>query len=151
LPGVSERIRVRAVIDRFLEHARIFYFENGGEEEVYCSSADWMPRNFRRRVEVMYPIVDEALKQRVIHEILFTMRDDGVKSWLLRPDGPYERASGPGGRSQSRFIELARERARENNDAILGIAKPATPSAPKALDKLRRHAGKKRKRQHREE
>ena len=74
VPGVSEHIRVHAIIDRFLEHARIFHFTNGGNDEVYCSSADWMPRNFHRRVEVMFPILDESLKRRVIDEILGTMR-----------------------------------------------------------------------------
>jgi len=152
LPGVSDRIRVRAVIDRFLEHARIFYFQNGGAEEVYGSSADWMPRNFRRRVELMYPIADDALRTRVIQEILGTMRDDGMKSWALRgEDGAYHRVNPGGVRSQARFIELARERAREN-EAILGLSKAVTASStPRALDKLRRNVGKKRKRRHREE
>ena len=148
--GVSERIRVRAVIDRFLEHARIFHFANGGADEVYCSSADWMPRNFRRRVEVMYPVTDEALKMRMIQEILFTMREDGVKTWVLRSSGAYERPSDGGAtRSQQRFIELARERAREN-EAILGLAKAVVAPAARALDKLRRRGGKKRKRRHRD-
>jgi polyphosphate kinase len=153
LPGVSERIRVRAVIDRFLEHARIFHFVNGGADEVYCSSADWMPRNFRRRVEVMYPVTDDALKARMISEILFTMREDGVKSWVLRPTGKYERpgpSEGTSLRSQTRFIELARERAR-GNEGILGLAKPVVAPSARALDKLRRRAGKKRKRRHRED
>jgi polyphosphate kinase len=153
LPGVSERIRVRAVIDRFLEHARIFHFVNGGADEVYCSSADWMPRNFRRRVEVMYPVTDDALKARMISEILFTMREDGAKSWVLRPTGKYERpgpSEGTSLRSQTRFIELARERAR-GNEGILGLAKPVVAPSARALDKLRRRAGKKRKRRHRED
>src|SRR5690606_7777422 len=63
VPGVSERIRVHAVIDRFLEHARIFYFENAGESEVFLASADWMPRNFERRVEVMFPILEPRIRQ----------------------------------------------------------------------------------------
>ncbi|MBZ0119656.1 MAG: polyphosphate kinase 1, partial [Sandaracinaceae bacterium] len=77
LPGVSERIRVRSVVDRFLEHARIFLFEAGGAQEVYAASADWMQRNFHRRVEVMFPIEDSALKARVVDEILrIQMEDD---------------------------------------------------------------------------
>jgi polyphosphate kinase len=153
LPGISERIRVKALIDRFLEHARIFYFKNGGAEEVYCSSADWMPRNFRRRVEVMFPIVDAALKTRMVTEVLQTMREDTAKSWELRDTGHYERASERGGlRSQQRFIDMARERAR-GNEAILGLSKIVTVAAPapRALDKLRRGASKKRKRRPSEE
>jgi polyphosphate kinase len=153
VPGVSDRIRVRAVIDRFLEHARIFHFGNGGTDEVYCASADWMPRNFRRRVEVMYPVTDDALKARVIQEILTTMCQDNCKTWVLRSSGKYERRSETGGaivRSQQRFMDLARERAREN-EAILGLAKAVIAPAARALDKLRRRAGKKRKRRHRED
>jgi polyphosphate kinase len=148
---VSDNIRVRAIVDRFLEHARCFYFKNGGSEEVYGSSADWMPRNFRRRVEVMYPILDDSLRRRVIDEILGTMWKDNVKAWSLRPDGSYARLVPKDEetvRSQSRFIELTRERARET-EAILGLSSKSTlPGPVRALDKLRRR-GKKRKRQRR--
>ena len=145
---MSERIRVHTVIDRFLEHARIFHFRNGGQDEVFCSSADWMPRNFRRRVEVMFPILDEALKKRVIEEVLNSMRSDTAKGWLLGSNAIYQRiqVEGAGVRSQARFMELARERARES-EALLGLqSKPLTLATPRALDKLRRRAGKKRKR-----
>jgi polyphosphate kinase len=152
--GVSERIRVHAVIDRFLEHARIFHFRNGGQDEVFCSSADWMPRNFRRRVEVMYPIVDDVLRARMINEILGSMRADRCKSWSLAANGSYSRRSEPGGlRSQQRFIEFARERGRES-ESLLGLTTKATLTTPasRALDKLRRRdVGKKRKRKNREE
>jgi polyphosphate kinase len=154
MAGVSERIRVHAVIDRFLEHARIFHFKNGGQDEVFCSSADWMPRNFRRRVEVMYPIVDDVLRARMISEILGAMRADRCKSWSLAANGSYSRRSEHGGlRSQQRFIELARERGREN-ESLLGLTAKATLTTPasRALDKLRRRdVGKKRKRKNREE
>ena len=70
VPGVSENIQVLSVVDRFLEHARIFYFEAGGKQEVYLSSADWMPRNFIRRVEVMFPVEDAGLRDRLVDEIL---------------------------------------------------------------------------------
>ena len=153
VPGVSERIRVHAVIDRFLEHARIFHFKNGGQDEVFCSSADWMPRNFRRRVEVMFPILDESLKKRVMEEVLGTMRIDNCKGWLLAPEGVYQRIEGEGTlvRSQARFMELARERARES-EAILGLqSKQLALATPRALDKLRRRAKKKRKRKPHEE
>jgi polyphosphate kinase len=152
VPGVSEKIRVRAIVDRFLEHARVFYFRNGGSEEVYGSSADWMPRNFRRRVEVMYPILDESLRRRVIDEILGNAWNDSVKAWALRSDGSYARlVPAPDEvvlRSQQRFMEITRERARES-EAILGLSsKSSLPGPVRALDKLRRR-GKKRKRQRR--
>jgi polyphosphate kinase len=152
VPGVSEKIRVRAIVDRFLEHTRVFYFRNGGSEEVYGSSADWMPRNFRRRVEVMYPILDEALRRRVIDEILGNAWNDTVKAWSLRSDGSYARLVPQSDeivlRSQQRFMEITRERARES-EAILGLSSKSTMPGPvRALDKLRRR-GKKRKRQRR--
>jgi polyphosphate kinase len=119
-PGVgpgAERIRVRAVVDRFLEHTRVFWFANGGAEEVYFSSADWMPRNFRRRVELMVPVLDPQLRARVTQEVLGTMLADNVKAWELAPDGRYTRVEPAPGetpvRSQARFIELTRERLRE--------------------------------------
>jgi polyphosphate kinase len=116
VPGVSERIEVRALIDRFLEHSRIAWFRNGGNDEVFISSADWMPRNFHRRVEVMIPILDPAIKTRLINEVLGISRSDNTKSWILRSDGTYARITPAPGeapiRSQSRFIELARERVR---------------------------------------
>lgn len=153
VPGVSERIRVHAVIDRFLEHARIFHFKNGGQDEVFCSSADWMPRNFRRRVEVLFPILDEALKKRVMEEILMTMRADNCKGWLLRPNAVYQRIESKGDvlRSQVRFMELARERAKES-EALLGLqSKQLASATPRALDKLRRRGKKKHKRKNRDE
>jgi polyphosphate kinase len=151
VPEVSERIRVHAIVDRFLEHSRIFHFKNGGSDEVYCSSADWMPRNFRRRVEVMYPILDETLKRRLMDEILGTMRRDSVKAWSLRTDGSYARVLPKDNdepvRSQQRFMELARERSREN-EGILGLSSKSIPGPVRALDKLRRR-GKKKKRRNR--
>ncbi len=149
IPGVSENIRVRALIDRFLEHARVIYFENGGNEEVYGSSADWMPRNFRRRVEVMYPILDESLKRRVIEEILGNTWRDTAKAWSLQASGTYTRLAAPEGesalRSQQRFMELTRERAREA-EGILGLPSKTLPGPARALDKLRRRAKKKKHR-----
>ncbi len=116
LPGVSDNVRVRSVVDRFLEHSRLFYFEAGGAEEVYGSSADWMPRNFHRRVEVLFPIEDERLKRRAVDEILAVCLADDVKASELLPDGSYRRVDRPDGapgcRSQARFLELARDAAR---------------------------------------
>lgn len=116
VPGVSERIRVFSIVDRFLEHARIVCFDNGGTPESYLASADWMPRNFQRRVEVMWPIEDKALATVIREEILAIMLADNVKSRIMRPDGFYERRTvneheSPV-RSQQRFVELCRERSR---------------------------------------
>ena len=94
-PGVnemSERIRVRSIVGRFLEHSRIFSFANGGQPEVFCGSADWMPRNLYERCEVMFPVVDPVLSERLRSEILDTYLDDNVRARLLQPDGRYLRA-----------------------------------------------------------
>jgi polyphosphate kinase len=89
--GVSDRIRVRSIVGRMLEHSRIFYFQNGGEEEVYLGSADWMPRNLYERVEVMFPIKDPLLRERVRREILESYLADTLKTRLLQKDGTYVR------------------------------------------------------------
>jgi polyphosphate kinase len=90
--GLSERIRVRSIVGRFLEHSRIFSFANGGKEEIYCGSADWMPRNLVERCEVLFPITQLDLKKRLRDEILKAYLDDNVKARLLQPDGEYIRA-----------------------------------------------------------
>jgi polyphosphate kinase len=89
--GVSDRIRVRSIVGRFLEHSRIFYFANGGEEEVYVGSADWMSRNLYERVEVTFPLRDTLLRQRVRQEILEAYLADNIKARLLLSDGAYVR------------------------------------------------------------
>ena len=89
--GVSENIRVRSIVGRFLEHSRVYYFFAGGEEELLCSSADWMERNFFRRFEVSFPILDEALRSRVLAEALELPLADNQQAWELRPDGSYVR------------------------------------------------------------
>jgi polyphosphate kinase len=113
IPGISENIRVISVVDRFLEHSRIFYFENGGEPDVYIGSADWMDRNLTRRVEVVFPIEQPDLKQRLIEEILKTSLADTFKARELQTDGTYVRVKPPPGvepvRSQSKFLGLALE------------------------------------------
>jgi polyphosphate kinase len=91
IKGVSDHIRVRSIVGRFLEHSRIFYFQNDGEEEVYLGSADWMPRNLYERVEVMFPLKDEILRERVRREILDAYLADTLKSRLLQKDGSYVR------------------------------------------------------------
>jgi polyphosphate kinase len=90
VPGVSENITVRSIVGRFLEHSRVSYFENGGEPEMYCTSADWMERNFFRRVEVAFPIQREAHRQRILRDLDFCLSDT-CQSWRLLPDGKYER------------------------------------------------------------
>ncbi|HVM92899.1 MAG TPA: polyphosphate kinase 1 [Terriglobales bacterium] len=90
--GVSHRIRVRSIVGRFLEHSRIFCFENGGEPEVYAGSADWMSRNLHERVEVLFPLKDRLLRGRVLHEILAAYLADNVKSRFLQKDGRYLRS-----------------------------------------------------------
>jgi polyphosphate kinase len=89
--GVSDRIRVRSIVGRFLEHSRIFYFENGGEPEVYLGSADWMTRNLHERVEVLFPLKNPLLRDRVVHEILAAYLADNVKARFLQKDGRYLR------------------------------------------------------------
>lgn len=89
VPGLSENIRVRSTIGRFLEHSRIYYFRNEGADEVYLSSADWMDRNFFRRVEIAFPILERALKRRVIQEGLKMHMTDNTSAWVMRSDGSY--------------------------------------------------------------
>jgi polyphosphate kinase len=91
VPGISENITVRSIVGRFLEHSRIFYFENGGDEEIYISSADWMPRNLYERVEVLCPVESASLKQRLKDEILAAYLADNVKARFLDRNGDYFR------------------------------------------------------------
>ncbi len=90
--GVSDRIRVRSIVGRFLEHSRIFYFANGGDDEMFVGSADWMPRNLYDRVEVVFPVRDPMLRQRLLDEVLRVYLGDTLKARLLQPDGSYIRA-----------------------------------------------------------
>jgi polyphosphate kinase len=111
IPGVSENITVTSVVDRFLEHARLFHFRHGGADLVFLSSADWMPRNLYRRVEVLFPVEDPLNKARCIDEILAISLGDNVKARRLLPDGRYVRVE-PGDkpllRSQTRLMEITR-------------------------------------------
>ena len=91
LPGVSETIRVRSIVGRFLEHSRIYYFANGGEEEVFVGSADWMPRNLDRRVEVIAPVHDPKIKKHLKEVVLAAYLRDNVKARVILPDGTHER------------------------------------------------------------
>jgi polyphosphate kinase len=114
IPGLSDNIRVISIVDKFLEHSRISYFQNNDQPEVFLSSADWMPRNFRRRVEILFPIEDPRLKNRIIDGILGVALIDNVKARELQPDGTYRLVSPPSPgepaiRSQVEFQNLARE------------------------------------------
>ena len=130
LRGLSHRIRVRSIVGRFLEHSRIFYFENGGQPDMYLGSADWMPRNLHERVEVMFPIKSPALRERLFGEILQSYLKDNDKARLLRQDGSYLRSfqastsklSKNGNRfsAQTFFVDLAEGR---------GEAKPASETS----------------------
>jgi polyphosphate kinase len=99
LPGVTENIRVRSVIGRFLEHSRVFYFRQDERDEVYLSSADWMNRNMLRRVELAWPITDAGQRQRIIDECLVACMEDNVDAWDLLADGTYVRVRPEGRRA----------------------------------------------------
>ena len=92
IPGVTDNIRVRSVIGRFLEHTRVFYFRSGGQEDLYLSSADWMNRNMMRRIEVAWPVLDPVLRQRIVDECLVAYLNDNTDAWLLNQEGSYQRA-----------------------------------------------------------
>ena len=136
LKGISENITVRSIVDRFLEHSRIFYFENACQPEIFVGSADWMPRNFFRRIEVVFPIEDGNLRERIRGEILETLLSDNVKARFLQSDGSYTRPRAKRGaalrRSQTEFISLAAGFHRMKHGAV--TEKPAYPRV-----KLRHH------------
>ena len=96
VPGLSENVRVRSIIGRFLEHSRIYYFRNDLAHDTYLASADWMSRNLFRRIEVAFPILDKALKRRVMAEGLTPYLKDNMNAWELEPDGHYQRRKARG-------------------------------------------------------
>ncbi|MGA0806757.1 MAG: RNA degradosome polyphosphate kinase, partial [Pseudohongiellaceae bacterium] len=93
IKGVSENIHVRSIIGRFLEHSRIYYFHNNGDYDLYCASADWMDRNFFRRVETCFPIEDGRIRKKVLKEGLLNYLADNTQSWILQNDGSYRRST----------------------------------------------------------
>jgi polyphosphate kinase len=117
MPGLSDNIRVISIVGRFLEHSRIFYFENAGQPKVFLSSADWMPRNFYRRIELAFPVEDPGLRDQIINEVLPSFLHDRVKARELQPNGKYRRlkpeGSEPRAQAQWHFREASRERARK--------------------------------------
>ena len=117
LPDLSENMRVISIVGRFLEHSRIFYFENAGEPKVFLSSADWMPRNFFRRIELAFPVENPALRDRIINEVLPSLLNDRVKARELQADGSYRRlkpeGKEPRAQAQWHFREASRERTKK--------------------------------------
>ena len=114
IPEVSDNIRVRSIVGQFLEHSRIFYFENGGKSEIYCGSADWMPRNLERRVEILFPIEDDNLKEKAYHILEGELRDT-LKASIMLDDGTYEKVDRRGKESyssQDAFVVEAMEEAK---------------------------------------
>jgi polyphosphate kinase len=125
VPGVSENIRVTSVVDRFLEHSRVFAFGEGAQAEVWMSSADWMPRNFVRRIETMFPVEDPVIRQRLLDEVLGVSLKDNVKARRLQRDGTYVPVGQDGAQVRSQMVLL--EMARRSAD-------------PKPIESLMRHA-----------
>jgi polyphosphate kinase len=164
-PGVkclSENIRVRSIVGRFLEHSRVFYFLNGGEAEIYAGSADWMPRNLFERCEVVFPILDPQLRQRIRDEILGAYLADTAESRFLRPSGEYVRTRDQAGKmgplfhAQEFLIRLAEDKVSAHDipqeagsiagpqpsDAASGRSDPATPNVQFAIDGQPKSIGK---------
>src|SRR5881296_2761932 len=117
MSGLSENIRVISIVGRFLEHSRIFYFENAGQPRVFLSSADWMPRNFFRRIELAFPIETPALRDQIINDVIPAFLNDRVKARELQPDGTYRRLTPEGAeprrQAQWQFREVSRERTKK--------------------------------------
>jgi polyphosphate kinase len=126
LPDISENIQVVSIIDRYLEHARIFYFRNGGREEIYLSSADWMVRNLDRRLEALFPVQDADLQSRLM-AMLRIYFSDNTRAWHGLPDGTYERVptTEPPVRAQEELYRMAEQAARQPEQARLQF-KPLT-------------------------
>ena len=120
IPGISDNISVRSIVGSFLEHTRIYYFLNGGQEEVYLASADWMPRNLDRRVEILFPIENENLKKEVMH-VLEIQLQDTLKAQIKQTDGSYEkvdRRGKPALCAQEYFMEYARNLNKPQEDML---------------------------------
>ncbi|MBO4981537.1 MAG: RNA degradosome polyphosphate kinase [Lachnospiraceae bacterium] len=134
IPGVSENITVRSIVGNFLEHSRIFYFENNEHYEIYCGSADWMPRNLERRVEILFPVDRPELKEELFHILKNQLRDT-VKASVLQPDGSYEKVDKRGKQifnSQEAFCKEATDRAKEV-EAPTQVSRRFVPETPQGL------------------
>ena len=115
MAGLSDNIRVRSIVGRFLEHHRIFFFHADGEEKMYLSSADWMDRNFFRRIEVAFPVLDARLKRRVMKEGFRVYLADNCMAWEMQPDGQYRRKAPRGERRSAQQTLM---------DSLVQAAKP---------------------------
>ena len=137
VPGLSENIRVRSIIGRFLEHSRIFYFENGGAPEIFCGSADWMPRNFFRRIEVIYPVLSERPRAR-IRAILDAALEDNSKAREVLSDGSSRHVTRAAGEDKHDFqadaLQSARERRARSDEQAARQSAPAPGLAPLKLN-----------------
>ena len=132
IPGVSENIHVRSIVGEFLEHSRIFCFCNGGNEEVYMGSADWMPRNLDRRVEIVFPVEDESIRAEAIHVLDLEFKDN-VKAHILQPDGTYVKLDQRGQalvNSQMEFCREAQEKAAGNKKQNKEKSRVFVPAEP---------------------
>jgi polyphosphate kinase len=130
--GLSENIRLRNIVGRYLEHARIFYFENAGQPLLFCGSADWMPRNFFRRVEALFPIEDPELRRRMIEDVLAIELRDNEDARELQPNGHYVaplRAAGEEPFRAQRYF-MAAATARAALAAVTPAQPPAKPAPP---------------------
>ena len=134
--GVSERIEVVSVVDRFLEHSRVYYFKNGGQEEVFCASADFMPRNLDRRLEIMFPVREEQARRRLVG-VLNACFEDNQRAWRLKPDGTYERVAPKRGQPPRRLQEVLMEEAIARAEASrvrrLSVFRPQGPGMAPGL------------------
>src|SRR5437667_711243 len=151
IPGLSENIRVISIVGRFLEHSRIFLFENAGQPKVFLSSADWMPRNFYRRIELAFPVENSALRDQIINEVLPSFLHDRVKARELQPDGKYKRlkpeGAEPRAQAQWHFREVSRERTKKltgskkklRADKLIPITVPEEKSAAPSTSGTDRH------------
>ena len=129
IPGVSENITVRSIVGNFLEHSRIFYFKNDEHYEIYCGSADWMPRNLERRVEILFPVDSPELKEELLH-ILMNQLNDTVKASVLQPDGKYEKVDRRGKSlfvAQEAFCREAMEKAKKGMEVPVHTSRTFVP------------------------
>ena len=119
IKGISENISVRSIVGRFLEHSRVFYFLHGGDELLFCSSADWMTRNLHFRVEACFPIEEKRPRDHVVRYGLMNYLSDNTQAWILQPDGSYKRSK-PGGHkarsAQNTLLQLYSHTLNESSE-----------------------------------
>jgi len=141
VPAVSHNIRVRSIVGRFLEHSRIYYFGNAGEEEIYIGSADWMPRNLYERVEVLVPVQDELIRQRIQHEIVASYLADNRKARVLLKNASYVPAWRAGGAKKK--SPPTGDAAFSSQDFLIAVAEGRNPTLPASIDRDERTPARK--------